>query len=53
MVNHAVSNFVDDLLRMVNLEPDPPDEFIWDSKEKSEERVGFGVVEFLVSLEEG
>jgi len=52
MANPAVANFVDDLLRMINLEPDSPDEFIWDSKESAEESSGFGVVEFTLSTPE-
>jgi len=50
--NNPIRSFVDELCRMVNLEPDPPGEFEWQPNQREEPK-GFGVIEFTLSCEEG
>jgi len=50
-MNSDVNSFVNELYRMVDLAPDPPDEFFWDLSDNEEIPRGFGVVEFTISVE--
>lgn len=44
--NIAIRDFVEELYRMVDLSPDPPDEFKWDDVRREDKTERFGVIEF-------
>jgi len=51
-VNSSIRLFVDELFRIVGLDPDPPNEFYWNSSDREQKPAGFGIVEFTVSVPE-